>query len=125
MKNLPKGYEMTLPIKFDFTVKEDRRGINFEGLEAGHTDPEGALNLHLRVARDHAVLSVWPVRGEMAGISDSLAEVLGPARDKPAVCGFGDCMDDDKDAPQQTTMWEFEPAQRAEILEKIKSFLGL
>jgi len=67
-----------LPVKFDFTVQEDRRGINFEGLEAGHTDPEGALNLHLRVARDHLVLSVWPVRGGMAGISDSLAQVLGP-----------------------------------------------
>jgi hypothetical protein len=116
---------MTLPIKFDFTVKEDRRGINFEGLEAGHTDPEGALNLHLRVARDHVVLSVWPVRGEMAGISDSLAEILGPPRDKPAVCGFGDCMDDDKDAPQQTTMWEFVPESRDQILGNVKKFLGL
>ena len=54
---------MTLPIPFDFTVTEDRRGINFEGVEAGHPDPEGALNLHLRVARDHLVLSVWPVKG--------------------------------------------------------------
>jgi hypothetical protein len=116
---------MTLPIKFDFTVKEDRRGINFEGLEAGHTDPEGALNLHLRVARDHVVLSVWPVRGEMAGISDSLAAILGPPRDKPAVCGFGDCMDDDKDAPQQTTMWEFVPESRDQILGNVKKFLGL
>jgi len=114
-----------LPIQFDFTVNEDRRGTNFEGVEAGHADPEGALNLHLRVARDHLVLSVWPVRGEMAGISDRLAQILGPPREKPAVCGFGDCMDDDKDAPQQTTMWEFEPTQRPEVLEKVKTFLGL
>ncbi|RJR45256.1 MAG: hypothetical protein C4567_03605 [Deltaproteobacteria bacterium] len=116
---------MTLPVKFDFTVKEDRRGINFEGLEAGHTNPEGALNLHVRVARDHVVLSVWPVKGEMAGISDSLAEVLGPPRDKPAVCGFGDCQDDDKDAPQQTTMWEFAPESREGVLAKVRGFLGL
>jgi hypothetical protein len=61
----------------------------------------------------------------MAGISDSLAQILGPPREKPAVCGFGDCMDDDKDAPQQTTMWEFEPASRPEVLEKVKNFLGL
>jgi hypothetical protein len=61
----------------------------------------------------------------MAGISDSLAEVLGPPRDKPAVCGFGDCMDDDKDAPQQTTMWEFEPDNRDQVLEKVRQFLGL
>ena len=114
-----------LPIQFDFTVKEDRRGTNFEGVEAGHADPEGALNLHLRLARDHLVLSVWPVRGEMAGISDSLAQILGPPREKPAVCGFGDCMDDDKDAPQQSTMWEFEPASRPEVLNKVKTFLGL
>jgi hypothetical protein len=116
---------MTLPVKFNFKVTEDRRGINFEGLEAGHTDPEGALNLHLRVARDHLVLSVWPVRGAMAGIAGSLAEVLGPPREKPAVCGFGDCMDDDKDAPQQTALWEFEPAQRQEVLVKVRAFLGL
>jgi len=114
-----------LPIKFDFQVNEDRRGTNFEGIEAGHADPEGALNLHLRVARDHLVLSVWPVRGEVAGISDSLAQILGPPREKPAVCGFGDCMDDDKDAPQQTAMWEFEPTQRPEVLKKVKTFLGL
>jgi len=114
-----------LPIQFDFTVNEDRRGTNFEGVEAGHADSEGALNLHLRLARDHLVLSVWPVRGEMAGISDRLAQILGPPREKPAVCGFGDCMDDDKDAPQQTTMWEFEPTQRPEVLEKVKTFLGL
>jgi len=33
-----------------------------EGVEAGHADPEGALNLQLRIARDHLVLSVWPVK---------------------------------------------------------------
>ncbi len=114
-----------LPIAFDFTVKEDRRGINFEGVEAGHADPEGALNLHLRVARDHLVLSVWPVRGAMAGISDSLSRILGPPQATPSVCGFGDCMDDDKDAPQQTTLWEFDPATRPEVLEKVKGFLGI
>ena len=114
-----------LPVKFDFTVKEDRRGLTFEGLEADHPDPEGALNLHVRVARDHLVLSVWPVKGEAAGISDSLAQVLGPPRDKPSVCGFGDCQDDDKDAPQQTTLWEFEPETRGQVLEKVKTFLGL
>ena len=32
-----------LPVKFDFKVNEDRRGTNFEGVEAGHADPEGAL----------------------------------------------------------------------------------
>ncbi|MFZ5452079.1 MAG: hypothetical protein ACOZF2_09455 [Thermodesulfobacteriota bacterium] len=114
-----------LPVKFDFKVTEDRRGINFEGLEAGRTDPEGALNLHVRLAKDHLVLSVWPVRGEMAGISASLAEVLGPPRGCPTVCGFGDCMDDDKDAPQQTTMWEFAPESRTQILEKVRKFLGV
>ena len=114
-----------LPIQFDFSVQEDRRGINFEGIESGHADPEGALNLHLRVARDHLVLSVWPVRGEMAGISDRLSQVLGPPKSTPSVCGFGDCMDDDKDAPQQTTMWEFDPAAREEVLAKVKAFLGL
>ncbi len=114
-----------LPIQFDFTVHEDRRGTNFEGVEAGHTDPEGALNLHLRLARDHLVLSVWPVRGEMAQVTDHLAQVLGPPKDKPSVCGFGDCMDDDKDAPQQTTLWNFDPAARAEVMEKVKNFLGL
>jgi len=114
-----------LPVKFAFTVKEDRRGTNFEGIEAGHTDPEGALNLHLRVARDHLILSVWPVKGEATGIADSLAEILGPPRDRPAVCGFGDCQDDDKDAPQQTTMWEFEPGTREEVLAKVRGFLGV
>ena len=69
-----------LPVKFDFKVNEDRRGTNFEGVEAGHADPEGALNLHLRVARDHLVLSVWPVRGEMAQVTDHLAQILGPPR---------------------------------------------
>jgi hypothetical protein len=114
-----------LPVKFDFKVNEDRRGINFEGMEAGHSKPEGALNLHVRVARDHLVLSVWPVRGEIARLTEQLAEVLGPPRDTPSVCGFGDCMDDDKDAPQQTTLWEFEPAARTEVLKKVRRFLGL
>jgi hypothetical protein len=114
-----------LPVKFDFKVNEDRRGTNFEGVEAGHADPEGALNLHLRVARDHLVLSVWPVRGEMAQVTDHLAQILGPPKDTPSVCGFGDCMDDDKDAPQQTTLWEFDPADRLKVLEKVKNFLGL
>ena len=114
-----------LPIPFDFTVTEDRRGINFEGVEAGHPDPEGALNLHLRVARDHLVLSVWPVRGELAQVSDLLAQILGPPKAAPSVCGFGDCQDDDKDAPQQTTLWEFDPARRPELLQKVRAFLGL
>jgi hypothetical protein len=114
-----------LPIKFDFVVKEDRRGVTFEGLEAGHTDPEGTLNLQVRVARDHLVLSVWPVKGEVVQISGRLAALLGPPRSAPAVCGFGDCQDDDKDAPQQTTMWEFDPSARPEVLEKVKNFLGL
>jgi hypothetical protein len=114
-----------LPIPFDFTVREDRRSLTFEGVEAGHPDPEGALNLHLKVARDHLVLSVWPVKGEVAGISDRLAQILGPPKSAPSVCGFGDCQDDDKDAPQQTTMWEFDPAQRPEVLGKVKTFLGL
>jgi hypothetical protein len=114
-----------LPVEFAFTVKEDRRGINFEGIEAGHADPEGALNIHVRVARDHVVLSVWPVRGKMAGISASLTEILGPPQGCPSVCGFGDCMDDDKDAPQQTTMWEFEPESREEVLAKVRGFLGV
>ncbi len=114
-----------LPIQFDFQVHEDRRGITFEGVEAGRADPEGALNLHLRVARDHVILSVWPVRGEMAQVTDHLAQILGHPKAMPSVCGFGDCMDDDKDAPQQTTMWEFEAAERPEVLEKIKTFLGL
>ena len=116
---------MTLPIKFDFTVQEDRHGTSFEGLEAGHRDPEGALNLHLRLARDHLVLNLWPVRGGMAGVAERLARLLGPPSSPPAICGFGDCMDDDKDAPQQSTLWEFDPASRPEILKKIKAFLGL
>ena len=114
-----------LPISFDFTVREDRRGVTFEGVEAGHPDPEGALNLQVRVARDHLVLSVWPVKGEIAQVTDHLTQVLGPPKATPSVCGFGDCQDDDKDAPQQITMWEFDPAARAEILEKVKTFLGL
>lgn len=116
---------MALPIAFTFTVTEDRRGINFEGVEAGPADPEGAFNLHLRLARDHLVLSVWPVKGEAARISEQLAQILGPPRSAPSVCGFGDCQDDDKDSPQQTTMWEFDPAARPEVLEKVKTFLGL
>lgn len=114
-----------LPVKFDFKVREDRRGILFEGLEAGHTEAEGALNLTVRVARDHAVLSVWPVRGEMAQLSGRLAQLLGPPKSTPAVCGFGDCMDDDKDAPQQSTMWEFDPASQPAVLKKVRAFLGL
>jgi hypothetical protein len=114
-----------LPVQFDFQVSEDRRGTNFEGIEAGLADPEGALNLHLRIARDHLVLSVWPVKGEAAGISDRLAEILGPPASTPSVCGFGDCMDDDKDAPQQTTLWEFDPAARPEVLKKVRGFLDL
>ena len=66
-----------LPVKFDFKVNEDRRGTNFEGVEAGHADPEGALNLHVRLARDHLVLSVWPVKGEIAQVTDHLAQILG------------------------------------------------
>ncbi len=113
-----------LPVKFDFKENEDRRGVTFEGVEAGAA-PEGALNLNVRVARDHLVLSVWPVRGEIVQVTDHLAQILGPPKATPSVCGFGDCQDDDKDAPQQTTMWDFEPSQRPEILEKIKTFLGL
>ena len=114
-----------LPVKFDFKIIEDRRGTNFEGVEAGHTDPEGALNLHLRIARDHLILSVWPVKGEIAQVTDHLAQVLGPPKATPSVCGFGDCQDDDKDAPQQTTMWDFDPAARPEVLKKMRLFLGL
>jgi hypothetical protein len=114
-----------LPVKFDFKVNEDRRGTNFEGIEAGHADPEGAFNLHLRVARDHLILSVWPVRGEITQVADQLAQVLGPPKSTPSVCGFGDCMDDDKDAPQQTTMWDFDPATREDVFIKVREFLGL
>ncbi len=45
-----------LPVKFDFASREDRRGITFEGIEADHPDPEGALHLEVRLARDHLVL---------------------------------------------------------------------
>lgn len=114
-----------LPVKFVFTVKEDRRGTNFEGIEAGRTDPEGALNLHVRVARDHLVLSVWPIKVEIAKVAEQLAQILGPPRSTPAVCGFGDCQDDDKDALTQTTMWEFEPGTREEVLAKVRGFLGI
>jgi len=116
---------MMLPVKFDFSAKEDRRGITFEGLEAGHPDPEGALHLQVRVARDHLVLSVWPIKGEMTQVSDQLTQIFGTPRSAPAVCGFGDCQDDDKDALTQTTMWEFDPATQPEVLEKVKTFLGL
>ena len=63
----------------------------------------------MRIARDHLVLSVWPVKGEITQVTDHLAQVLGPPKATPSVCGFGDCQDDDKDAPQQTTLWEFDP----------------
>ncbi len=114
-----------LPVKFDFTMKEDRRGVTFEGLEAGHPDPEGALHLEVRLARDHLVLSVWPIKGAMTQVTDHLTQILGPPRSAPAVCGFGDCQDDDKDALTQTTMWEFNPATRPEVLKKVRGFLGL
>lgn len=114
-----------LPVKFDFEVSEDRRSINFEGIESGRKNPEGAFNLHLRVARDHLVLSVWPIRGEIVRVSDQLAQVLGPPKAAPSVCGFGDCQDDDKDSPQQTTMWEFDPATRGDVIEKVRKFLDL
>jgi hypothetical protein len=114
-----------LPVKFDFKVSEDRRGTNYEGTEAQPNNPEGAFNLHLRVARDHLILSVWPVRGEIVKVADHLAEILGPPKSSPSVCGFGDCQDDDKDAPQQTTMWDFDPAARADVCIKVREFLGL
>jgi hypothetical protein len=114
-----------LPIKFDFTAREDRRGINFDGIEADHPDPEGAFHLQVRVARDHLVLSVWPIKGGITQIADQMTQILGPPRSAPSVCGFGDCQDDDKDALTQTTMWEFEPASRPEVLEKVKAFLGI
>jgi hypothetical protein len=114
-----------LPVKFDFVAREDRRGITFEGLEAGPADPDGAFHLQLRLARDHLVLSVWPIKGEMAQVTDQLTQILGPPRSAPAVCGFGDCQDDDKDALTQTTMWEFDPAMRPEVLQKVRTFLGL
>ena len=69
-----------LPVKFDFKVHEDRRGTNFEGVEAGPADSEGAFNLHLRLARDHLVLSVWPVKGEVTHVTEHLAKILGPPR---------------------------------------------
>jgi hypothetical protein len=34
-------------------------------------------------------------------------------------------MNDDEDAPQQTTLWEFEPDERPEIFKKFQAFLGL
>ena len=114
-----------LAVKFDFKITEDRRGTNFEGAEAGPAAPEGAFNIHVRLARDHLVLSVWPVKGEIVQVTNHLAQILGPPKATPSVCGFGDCQDDDKDAPQQTTLWEFDPAERPEILKKVKTFLGL
>jgi hypothetical protein len=114
------------PSQFQFEVREDKRGTIFEGIEASRAaDPEGAVNLVIRVARDHLVLSVWPVRPQAAGIGQDLAKLLGPPRQAPAVCGFGDCMDDDKDAPLETTLWEFDPAARPEVLQKVQAFLGL
>ncbi|MCL4503419.1 MAG: hypothetical protein M1438_16460 [Deltaproteobacteria bacterium] len=114
-----------LPLKFDFVSREDRRGITIEGLEAGPADPEGAFHLQVRLARDHLVLSVWPIKSEILQVADQLSQILGPPRSAPAVCGFGDCQDDDKDALTQTTMWEFDPATRTEVLEKVKAFLRL
>ena len=99
--------------------------MNFEGVEAGHTGPKEAPNLHLRIARDHLILSVWPVKGDLPQVTGHLSQILGPPKSTPPVCCFGDCQDDDKDAPQQTTRWDFDLAQRPEILEKVKTFLGL
>jgi hypothetical protein len=113
------------PSQFDIVVREDKRGTIFEGIESGHTDPEGAINLLIRVARDHLVLSVWPLRPQVAQISQRLAQILGPPRESPAVCGFGDCMDDDKDAPLETAMWEFDAEARPEVLSQVRAFLGL
>lgn len=114
-----------LPVKFDFSAREDRRGITFEGIEAGHPDPEGALHLQVRVDRDHLVLSTWPIKDELTQVSGQLTQILGPPRSAPSVCGFGDCQDGDKDALTQTTMWEFDPATRPEVLLKVRDFLGL
>ena len=61
----------------------------------------------------------------MTQVADQLTQILGPPRSAPAVCGFGDCQDDDKDALTQTTMWEFDPATRPEVLEKVRVFPGL
>ncbi len=113
-----------LPVKFDFTAKEDRRGITFEGIEAGQPDPEAALHLEVRVDRNHLVLSTWPIKDELTQVSELLTKVLGPPRSAPSCCGFGDCQDGDKDALTQTTMWEFDPATRPEVLEKVKAFLA-
>ena len=116
---------MMLPMKFDFSSREDRRGITFEGIEADHPDPEAALHLQVRVDRDHLVLSSWPVKAELTQVSEHLTQILGPPRSAPSVCGFGDCQDGDKDALTQTTMWEFDPAARPEVLQKVRTFLGL
>ncbi len=116
---------MMLPGKFEFTAREDRRGITFEGVEAGHSDPETALHLQVRVDRNHLVLKTWPVKPELTQVSDQLSQILGPPRSAPSCCGFGDCQDGDKDALTQTTMWEFDPATRPEVLEKVKIFLGI
>jgi hypothetical protein len=113
------------PGQFDINVREDRRGIIFEGIEAGARDPERALNLFVRVDRNSVVLNVWPVRPQVAEISAGLARALGPPSQTPAICGFGDCMDDDKDAPLETALWEFEEPVRPEILKKVRTFLGL
>jgi hypothetical protein len=112
-------------MRFDLKIRENQRSIVFEGIEAGTRDPEGAVNLLIRVARDHLVLNVWPVRPRAAEVSRLLTAILGPPQQTPAVCGFGDCMDDDQDAPLETTMWSFEPGERPEILKKVRAFLGL
>ncbi len=113
------------PKLFKFEVRQDNRGDVFEGVEAGAPDPEGATNLLVRVARDHLVLSIWPIRPQAARIFQEFIELLGAPRQAPAVCGFGDCMDDDKDAPLETALWEFEPAARPEVLKRVRTFLGL
>jgi hypothetical protein len=38
-----KNRKLMLPGKSDFTAREDRRGISFEGFEAGQAYLEGAL----------------------------------------------------------------------------------
>ena len=58
-------------------------------------------------------------------MTDHLAQVLGPPKATPSVCGFGDCQDDDKDAPQQTTLWEFDPGTAAGNFDKGKDLSGI
>jgi hypothetical protein len=111
--------------KFRIEVREDKRGAVFEGFEVGAPDPERATNLLIRVARDHVTLSVWPIRPQAAEIFQDLTQLLGPPRQAPAVCGFGDCKDDDRDATMETALWEIEPAARPEVLKKMRDFLRL